>query len=64
MVSVSSSRFRSNPPSVVACVNSSGTQGELRRIGLPLPKTIGLIRTPITLPGKDARLGLMTPMAI
>jgi hypothetical protein len=34
---------------------------EFRRMGLSLPKTNGLMSRPMTLPGKDARLGLITP---
>jgi hypothetical protein len=43
---------------------SSGEEGEFRRIGLSSPRTRGLISAPRTLAGKDARLGLMTPIAI
>src|SRR6202035_4663927 len=49
----------------VGCTEKSpGEEGELRRMGLSTPKTSGLITRPMTLAGKDARLGLMTPVAI
>ena len=44
--------------------NSSGEEGEFRRMGLSLEKTNGLISMPMTLAGKAARLGLITPVAI
>ena len=34
---------------------------EFRRMVLSLPKTNDLMSRPMTLPGKDARLGLITP---
>src|ERR1700682_2527033 len=43
---------------------SSGEEGELRRMGLSSPKTSGLITRAMTLAGKEARLGVMTPVAI
>ena len=61
---MSCSRSRSNSHCVGSAVKSSGAEGELRRMGLSLPKTNGLMSRPMTFPGKDARLGLITPMAI
>src|SRR5271169_607857 len=44
--------------------NSSGTEGELRRIGLSSRRTSGLISSPSTLIGKGTPLGLIVPIAI
>src|ERR1700733_5779052 len=57
-------RSRSKSHCAGCAEKSSGEDGELRRIGLSLPKTRGFMSGPMTLAGKDARLGLMTPVAI
>src|ERR1700733_11092398 len=57
-------RSRSKSHCAGCAEKSSGEDGELRRIGLSLPKTSGFMSGPMTLAGKDARLGLMTPVAI
>ena len=57
-------RSRSKSHWVGLAEKSSGEEGELRRRGLSLPKTSGLISGPMTLAGKGARLALMTPIAI
>jgi hypothetical protein len=44
--------------------NSSGDEGELRRIGLSSRKTNGLISGPIKLAGNGARFAWMAPIAI
>src|SRR6202047_4870056 len=64
IVAMSWVRSRSKSHCEGSAEKSSGEEGELRRIGLPPPKTRGLITKPMTLAGKDARLGLMTPVAI
>src|ERR1700722_9942908 len=57
-------RSRSKSHLVWSAEKSSGDEGELRRMGLSFPKTSGLISRPMTLAGNDARLGLITPIAI
>src|ERR1700733_11295263 len=64
IVAMSLVRSHSKSQGVGSAEKSSGEEGELRRSGLSLPKTSGLIIRPTTLAGKDARLGLMTPVAI
>ena len=57
-------RSRSKSHCVGFTGKSSGADGELWRMGLSLPKTSGFMSGPMTLAGKDARSGLMTPVAI
>src|ERR1700719_4581894 len=64
IVAMSWVRSRSKSHCLGSAEKSSGEEGELRRMGLSSPKTSGLITSPMTLAGKDARLGLMTPVAI
>src|SRR3984893_15972674 len=64
IVAMSWVRSRSKSHCVRSAEKSSGEEGELRRIGLSSLKTSGLRSGPMTLAGKDARLGLMTPIAI
>jgi hypothetical protein len=60
----SSARSRSKSHCAGSAAKSSGTEGELRRMGLSSRNTSGLISQPIAFPGNDARLGWMTPVAI
>src|ERR1700686_5896412 len=64
IVAMSWVRSYSKSHCVGSAEKSSGEEGELRRIGLSSPKTSGLITKPMPLAGKDARLGLRTPVAI
>src|ERR1700737_3658290 len=64
IVAMSWVRSRSKSHCVGSAEKSSGEEGELRRIGLSSPKSNGLINRPMAVAGKDARLGLMTPVAI
>jgi hypothetical protein len=64
IVAMSWVRSRSKSHCAGSAEKSSGQEDEFRRMGLSSPKTSGLITRPMRLAGKDARLGLMTPVAI